>query len=116
MVLGSPKRYGMGRVSSLRSFLERVTREHSHTMTGDVKGVRAMLPAPWHRMVCPLPSVGKVSAHEQFYSSPSSAVSEGEHEGGHEHRHKGSETQVSAGRQLPKWLEMRALITFLHWL
>lgn len=115
-VPGSPERYGPGHVSSLRPFLEGVTRKHSRTPIGGVKGVKATLQAPWHWTVCPLPALGNGSAHQEFYFSLSCLVCEGEHEGGHEHRHKGSETQISAGRQLPKWPEMKALITFLHWL
>lgn len=112
VVPGSPERYGPGHVSSLRSFLEGVTRKHARTPLGGVKSVKAMLRAPWHGMVCPLPALGKGSAHQEFYFSLSSPVCEGEHERGHEHRHKTAPQM--AGNEGPNYIPPLALTLGHH--
>lgn len=47
---------------------------------------------------------------------PQPELPEGDGLEGCERRRRGPEERGSAGRQLPRWSEMKALITFLHWL
>ena len=116
-MLRSPKRCGPEQVSRLKSLPEMVIKEPSHTMRCRMRGNAQPLGRGCSALSLRVRETqGRQHPHLHMSNSmPTQALWPQKVKGREDMstRAGGPEEQVPAGRQLPRWSEMKALITFL---